>query len=154
AGDVLNFTITGGGLLFQVGPEVITAQQIRIGIQSVSTVNLGGVSGRLYQLRSGNNADLITDNKLADKIIEDAILYVSMLRGRLGAIQRSTLEPTIASLQDNLTQITTAESQISNTDFAEESSRLTRAQILVQAGARTLSIANQLPQYAASLLGG
>ncbi|MDR1924906.1 MAG: hypothetical protein LBQ66_11085 [Planctomycetaceae bacterium] len=26
--------------------------------------------------------------------------------------------------------------------------------MLVQAGARTLSIANQLPQYAASLLGG
>ncbi|MDR1485717.1 MAG: flagellin [Planctomycetaceae bacterium] len=154
SGDKISFTISGGGVLFQVGPEVVTAQQLRIGIQSVSTATLGGVSGRLYQLRSGNNADLTTDNKLADKIIEEAIASISMLRGRLGATQRSTLEPTIASLQDNLVQITTAESQISNADFAEESSRLTRAQILVQAGARTLSIANQLPQYAASLLGG
>ncbi|MDR0392276.1 MAG: flagellin [Planctomycetaceae bacterium] len=154
AGDSIRFKIIGGGALFQVGPDVVTAHQLRVGIQSVSTANLGGMSGRLYQLRSGNNADLITNNKLADRIIEEAILSISMLRGRLGATQRSTLEPTIASLQDNLTQITTAESQISNADFAEESSRLTRAQILVQAGARTLSIANQLPQYAASLLGG
>ncbi|MDR1480557.1 MAG: flagellin [Planctomycetaceae bacterium] len=154
AGDFFNFTITGGGALFQVGPDIVTAQQIRLGIQSVSTANLGGIAGKLYQLRSGNNAELITDTKLADRIIEEAILAISMLRGRLGATQRSSLEPTIASLQDNLTQITTAESQISNADFAEESSRLTRAQILVQAGTRTLSIANQLPQYAASLLGG
>ncbi|MDR2171359.1 MAG: flagellin [Planctomycetaceae bacterium] len=154
AGDVVNFTITGGGAIFQVGPEVVSGQQIRIGIQSVNTVNLGGVSGMLYQLRSGNNADLLTNNKLADKIVGEAILSISILRGRLGALQKSTLEPNITALQDNLTQITTAESQISNADFAEESSKLTRAQILVQAGARTLSIANQLPQYAASLLGG
>ncbi|MDR2761663.1 MAG: flagellin, partial [Planctomycetaceae bacterium] len=154
AGDTISFTITGGGALFQVGPDVVTSNQIRIGIQSVTTANLGGISGYLYQLRSGNNADLFTNNKLADKIVEDAISSVSMLRGRLGAIQRSSLEPIITSLQDNLTQITAAESQISNADFAEESSRLTRAQILVQAGTRTLSIANQLPQYAASLLGG
>jgi flagellin-like hook-associated protein FlgL len=153
AGDVFRFTIIGGGALFQVGAEVITSQQMRLGIQSVSTANLGGISGRLYQLRDGGNADLTTNNKLADKIIDEAILAVSMLRGRLGAVQKSSLEPTIASLQDNLVQITTAESQISNADFAEESSRLTRAQILVQAGTRTLSIANQLPQYAASLLG-
>jgi flagellin-like hook-associated protein FlgL len=153
AGAILSFTITGGGALFQLGPDIITSQQMRLGIQSVSTANLGGISGRLYQLRDGNNADLTTNNKLADKIIDEAILAVSMLRGRLGAVQKSSLEPNIASLQDNLVQITSAESQISNADFAEESSRLTRAQILVQAGTRTLSIANQLPQYAASLLG-
>ncbi|MDR2346249.1 MAG: flagellin [Planctomycetaceae bacterium] len=154
AGDSIFFSIVGGGALFQVGPEVITSQQMRIGIQSVTTANLGGISGYLYQLRSGNYADLITNNKLADKIVDEAILSVAMLRGRLGAIQKSSLEPAIESLQDNLVQITAAESQISNADFAEESSRLTRAQILVQAGTKTLSIANQLPQYAASLLGG
>ncbi|MDR1924797.1 MAG: flagellin [Planctomycetaceae bacterium] len=154
AGDSVFFVITGGGALFQVGPDVVTNQQIRLGIQSVMTTKLGGASGKLYQLRSGNNADLTTNTKLADRIVNEAILAISAMRGRLGAVQKSTLEPNIATLQDNLVQITTAESQISNTDFAEESSRLTRAQILVQAGARTLSIANQLPQYAASLLGG
>jgi len=47
-----------------------------------------------------------------------------------------------------------AEANISNADFAVESSRLTRAQILVQSGTQVLGIANQLPQYAASLIGG
>ena len=153
-GDTVQFAITGGGATFQLGPDVVSNQQIRLGIGSVNTGRLGGASGRLYQLRSGNDADLSTDTKLADRIVQEAILSIASTRGRLGAIQRSTLEPTIASLQDSLTQLSSAEAQISNADFAEESSKLTRAQILVQAGTRTLSIANQFPQYAASLLGG
>ncbi|MDR2441308.1 MAG: flagellin [Planctomycetaceae bacterium] len=154
AGDSIKFSITGGGATFQLGPDVVSNQQIRLGIGSVSTARLGGVSGRLYQLRSGGNADLTTDTKLADKIVQEAILSIATTRGRLGAIQRSTLEPTINALQDSLEQLSSAEAQISNADFAEESSKLTRAQILVQAGTQTLSIANQFPQYAASLLGG
>ncbi|MDR0335461.1 MAG: flagellin [Planctomycetaceae bacterium] len=153
-GDSVKFSITGGGATFQIGPDVVSNQQIRLGVGSVSTVRLGGASGRLYQLRSGGNADLTTDTKLADRIVQEAILSIATTRGRLGAIQRSTLEPSIAALQDSLEQLSSAEAQISNADFAEESSKLTRAQILVQSGTRTLSIANQFPQYAASLLGG
>ena len=156
-GDRINFTITGGGAVIQMGPDVVSNQQIRFAIQSVNTANLGGASGRLYQLRTGEIADLITSDasrRLADRIINEAILSVAQTRGRLGAIQRNTLEPQIDALQDSLVALSAAEAQISNADFAEESSRLTRAQILVQAGTRTLSIANQFPQYAASLLGG
>ncbi len=154
AGDTVLFSITGGGATFQLGPDVVSNQQIRLGIGSINTGRLGGASGRLYQLRGGGNADLSTDTKLADRIVQEAILSVASTRGRLGAIQRSTLDPAISSLQDSLEQLSAAEAQISNADFAEESSKLTRAQILVQAGTRTLSIANQFPQYAASLVGG
>ena len=156
-GDRVNFTITGGGAVIQMGTDVVSNQQIRFAIQSVNTANLGGASGRLYQLRTGEVADLITSDasrRLADRIINEAIMSVAQTRGRLGAIQRNTLEPQISALQDSLVAISAAEAQISNADFAEESSRLTRAQILVQAGTRTLQIANQFPQYAASLLGG
>jgi flagellin-like hook-associated protein FlgL len=156
-GDRVNFTITGGGAVVQMGADVVSNQQIRFGIQSVNTANLGGGSGRLYQLRSGEIADLVTSDasrRLADRISDEAIMSVAQTRGRLGAIQRNTLEPQISALQDSLVAISAAEAQISNADFAEESSRLTRAQILVQAGTRTLSIANQFPQYAAALLGG
>lgn len=153
AGDSILFSIVGGGATFQIGPQVVSNQQLRIGIGSVNTAHLGGASGRLYQLRSGNDADLFTNTKLADRIVEEAISSIAMLRGRLGAIQRSTLDPTINTLQDSLEALTSAEAQISNADFAEESSRLTRAQILVQAGTQTLSIANQFPQYAAMLIG-
>jgi len=157
AGDYINFTITGGGAVVQMGTDVVSNQQMRFGIQSVNTANLGGASGFLYQLRTGGAADLLTSDasrRLADRIVNEAIMSVAQTRGRLGAIQRSTLEPQINALQDSLVALSSAEAQISNADFAEESSKLTRAQILVQAGTRTLSIANQFPQYAASLLGG
>ncbi|MCL2709289.1 MAG: hypothetical protein FWE95_00275 [Planctomycetaceae bacterium] len=156
-GDQVNFTITGGGAVIQMGADVVSNQQIRFGIQSISSAHLGGASGRLYQLREGGAADLMTSDasrKLADRIVNEAIMYVAQTRGRIGAIQRNTLEPQINALQDSLVAMSAAEAQISNADFAEESSRLTRAQILVQAGTRTLSIANQFPQYAAALLGG
>jgi flagellin-like hook-associated protein FlgL len=156
-GDQINFTITGGGALIQMGPDVVSNQQIRFALPSVSSAHLGGGSGLLYQLRTGQAADLLTSDasrRLADRIVQEAIMSVARTRGRIGSIQRNTLEPQINALQDSLVAITSAEAQISNAVFAEESSRLTRAQILVQAGTRTLSIANQFPQYAASLLGG
>ena len=48
-----NFTITGGGALFQLGPDIVSNQQARIGINSVNSGSLGGVNGRLYELKSG-----------------------------------------------------------------------------------------------------
>ncbi len=156
AGDVTSFKITGGGATFQLGPDVVTNQQIRIGIPSVNTTRLGGNSGYLYELKSGESADLSTSEscKKADKIVQEAISSITLLRGRLGALQKCTLEPNMAALEDTVEQMATAEANISNADFAEESSRLTRAQILVQSGVQVLGIANQIPQYAASLLSG
>jgi flagellin-like hook-associated protein FlgL len=55
-------------------------------------------------------------------------------------------------LQDTLEAITAAESQIRDTDFAVETSNLTRAQILVQSNMNTLGIANQIPNYMLSLI--
>jgi flagellin len=150
------FSIDGGGALFQLGPDVVSSQQMRLGIGSMMTTRLGGVSGQLYQLKSGGDADLRTSDasrKLADKIINEAISTVATTRGRLGAIQKASLEPNVTALQDSLTALTESEASISNADFAEESSNMTRLQLLIQAGAQTLGIANQLPQYAASLVG-
>jgi flagellin len=149
------FTITGGGALFQLGPDVVSQQQIRVGIASMLTTKLGGADGQLYMLKKGNIASLeSSDNgrKLADRIVTQAIENVASLRGRLGAIQRGTLEPTISALQDSMVALTEANAMITNADFAVESSNLTRLQLLIQAGAQTLGIANQLPQYAASLV--
>jgi flagellin-like hook-associated protein FlgL len=149
------FTITGGGALFQLGPDVVSNQQVRIGLTSMLTTALGGSDGSLYMLRTGNVAALGSDDngrKLADRIVTQAIQSVANTRGRLGAIQRGTLEPTVAALQDSMVALTEANAMITNADFAVESSNLTRLQLLVQAGAQTLGIANQLPQYAASLI--
>jgi len=154
ASGSFSFQITGGGALFQLGPDIVSNQQARIGIQSVSTARLGGVSGKLYELRSGGNAALDTDVTKAAKIIDETIDRVTSLRGRLGAFQKTTLETNIYTLNETLANLTEAESSIRDADFAAESAALTRAQILVQSGTSVLSIANSNPQNALALLRG
>lgn len=147
------FTITGGGANFQLGPDVVSNQQARLGIGSVNTAALGGVDGLLFQLGSGGSADLASDPTTAALIVEDAINQVTSLRGRLGAFQRTSLETNRNALNDTLTNLTEAESSIRDADFAAETANLTRSQILVQSGTRVLGIANQNPQNVLSLLG-
>lgn len=151
-GESLSFNITGGGALFQLGPKVVSNQQARLGIQSVSTATLGGVNGRLFELRSGGAKALDTDTGGAAKVVDEVITVVTQLRGRLGAFQKTTLETNIYTLNDTLANLTEAESSIRDADFAAESAALTRNQILVQSGTSVLGIANQNPQNVLSLL--
>ena len=146
------FNITGGGAKFQLGPDVVSNQQARIGIGSVNTAQLGGVSGLLYQLALGGSADLASDPNKAAKIVAEAIDQVTTLRGRLGAFQRTLLETNKNALSDTLISLTDAESTIRDADFAAETAALTRAQILVQSGTTVLQISNQNPQNVLALL--
>ena len=148
------FTIDGGGALFQLGPDVVSNQQARLGIASVNTAKLGGVSGKLFQLGDGKNASLANDSTTAAAIVGEAIDQVTSLRGRLGAFQRTTLETNKNALNDVLVNLSDAESSIRDADFAAESANLTRAQILVQSGTTVLQISNQNPQNVLSLLRG
>ncbi|HUT94358.1 MAG TPA: flagellin [Thermoguttaceae bacterium] len=150
--DTIQFSITGGGAMFQIGPDVVSVQQARLGIQSVAVAQLRGESGRLYQLGSGESAALDADPTTAASIVDEIISEVASLRGRLGAFQKTTLESNINSLNDTLETLTAAESSIRDADFAAESANLTRAQILVQSGISVLAIANSNPQSILALL--
>jgi len=150
--DSIAFTITGGGAQFQLGPEVVSNQQARLGIGSLNTAKLGGASGRLYELAKGGAKSLVDDPTGASRVVDEAINQVTSLRGRLGAFQATTLESNLVSLNETVANLTEAESSIRDADFAAESARLTRAQILVQSGTSVLGIANQNPQNVLSLL--
>ncbi len=147
-----SFTITGGGALFQLGPDVVSNQQARVAIGSVNSARLGGVAGRLFELGSGESAALGTDPTRAARIVTEAIDQVTSLRGRLGAFQATTLESNLVSLNDTVANLQEAESSIRDADFAQESANLTRAQILVQSGTNVLALANQNPQNVLALL--
>jgi flagellin len=97
---------------------------------------------------------LATDPNRATLIVDAALNRITSLRGRLGAFQRTTLETNVASLNDTVTNLVDAESSIRDADFAAETARLTRAQILVQSGTQVLAIANQNPQNVLALLRG
>ena len=151
-GSSFNFAITGGGAQFQLGPDVVSNEQARLGIQSVSTANLGGVDGTLYELQSGGSLSLANNVNGAGSVISEVIDQVTSLQGRLGAFQQTTLQTNINTLQDTLSNLTSAQSNIQDADFAVESANLTRAQILVQSGTSVLSIANHNPENVLNLL--
>ncbi|MDZ4851367.1 MAG: flagellin [Pirellulaceae bacterium] len=148
----VNFDITGGGALFQLGGDVVSNQQARLGIGSLSTGKLGGPSGRLFELASGQVKSLATDTNGAAEVIDAVITKVTSLRGRLGAFQRTALESNSVSLSDTLANLNEAQSSIRDADFAKESANLTRAQVLVQSGTSVLGIANQSAQNVLALL--
>ncbi len=149
------FTITGGGAKFILGPDVDISNQVSIGIGNVASRNLGSKSaGFLDDLASGASNNLVNGNlETGQKIIDTAINQVSSLRGRLGAFQKNIVGATIRALGVAFENTSAAESSIRDTDFASETAKLTRSQILVNAASNTLAIANAQPQSVLSLLG-
>jgi flagellin len=153
------FGITGGGATFSLGSKVSETEKASIGIASVSTGSLGttlnsaGTAEYLSSLASGGANSLDSGNLVqAQKILDKSIKQVSQLRGRLGAFQKFTIGSTVNSLGVALENASAAESAIRDTDFAEETAKLTRSQILSQAATTVLAQANASPQAALSLL--
>ncbi len=157
------FDITGGGSLFQLGPDISALQQANIGVQSTASESLGGtlVNGDLQflssltkgQTNSLDNAADRNDFSALEDIVDAAIDEVSILRGRLGAFERNVLDTNNRSLQAAYENLNASRSIIRDADFAKETSELTRAQILQSAGTSVLSLANQQSQQVLQLLG-
>lgn len=154
-GGSTTFQVSGGGANFNLAPKVNLAGKVSLGIQTVTTGNLGAdTEGFLSALKSGGAGNVINgDLSKAQLIIEGAIKQVSGMRGRLGAFQKNTVGSTINSLNISLENTAAAESQIRDTDFANETATLTRSQILSQAATQSLALANSQPQSVLSLLG-
>lgn len=151
-----SFTIVGGGADFQISPRVDLNGLASLGIGSVSTGNLGndGSGDFLASIATGGANQLSSGNYgVAQRIVRTAADQISQLRGRLGAFERNTLATMASSLRVTYENITTAESVIRDTDFAEQTSELTRSQILVQSATNTLRLANASPQNVLALLG-
>jgi flagellin len=150
------FYITGGGATFALGSSVNATNNASIGIASVSTGSLGNANdGYLSSLGSGGTNSLSTGNlDTAQTILNDAVDQVSSLRGRLGAFQSLTIGSTVNSLGVAYENVSAAEAAITDTDFASETSNLTRDQILSQAATTVLAQANAVPQEALTLLQG
>jgi len=148
------FTITGGGADFMISPTVSLAGLASMGIQAVDTGSLGNaIYGYLSSLATGQTNALSTGNYAqAQRIVRAAQEQVAQLRGRLGAFQKNSLETVANSLRVTLENTMAAESSIRETDFASETSNLTRSQILVQSAINTLRLANAQPQTVLALL--
>ena len=148
-----SFTITEGtvattqGLQFtlHVGADADENNKIALTIDAMDTTSLG-VSGINVVDNTGAKATYAIDS------IADAIAKVSATRSELGAVQ-NRLEHTIANLDNVVENTTAAESEIRDTDMAEQMVDYSKNNILMQAGQSMLTQANQATQGVLSLLG-
>ncbi len=101
---------------------------------------------------NGIDISTATGAQGAIDVIDKALSTIDSQRGDLGAIQ-NRFESTIANLQNISENITAARSRILDADIAQETSAMTKNNILQQAGVSILAQANQAPQLALSLLG-
>jgi len=84
-------------------------------------------------------------------IIDAALDKVAQMRSDLGAIE-NRLGYTISNLMNIAEKTADARSRLDDADFALESARLAKAQVIQQAGTQMLSQANQLTQLVLDLL--
>jgi flagellin len=128
AGVSGNLTITGAGL--SGTPAAIKATGTSIGASGVDTV-------------ANSNAALTS--------IDQALQAVASTGAQLGAYQ-NRFQAAITGLNTDATNLTSARSGIQDTDYAQATSQLSKAQILQQASTAMVAQANTIPQNVLTLL--
>lgn len=83
--------------------------------------------------------------------IDSAIMSVSAMRADFGALQ-NRLAMTVSNVQNSIENMSAANSRVRDVDVAEETSEMTRNNILLQAGTSVLAQANQSSNVALGLL--
>jgi len=95
----------------------------------------------------------MANSELTIATMDRALADVNTARANMGAIQ-NRFNSVITNLTTMAENLTAAKSRIMDTDFAAETSKLARGQILQQAGTAMLAQANALPNSVLSLLKG
>jgi flagellin len=136
---------TGTAMSFQVGADNnTTTDTIDVNLTDISTgagmakVLAGGITSASQALARMTNLDAAIDE-------------VTSARSNLGSVQ-NRFESVVANLSTTSENLQAAKGRIMDADFAVETSNMSRAQVLQQAGSAMLAQANQAPQQVMSLL--
>ena len=134
--DVVGF----GAMSMQIGAN--QGQQLDIRIQRLTLENMGI-----------SNIDVSTHEGALDALSKmgKAVNYISSARSQMGAYQ-NRLEHTISNLDITTENMTAAYSRIMDVNMAEEMTKYTTLQILVQASTSMLAQANERPSNVLQLL--
>jgi len=134
--------------------------EIQIGTRNnplVDRVRLFDASGADINLVAlGINLSSVGDKSSAQNslaAIDGAIASVTSIRAEFGAMQ-NRLQSIVNNIMVSRENLSAANSRIRDADMAEETSELTKSQILMQSGVSVLGQANSAIKTALSLLGG
>jgi flagellin len=111
------------------------------------------VSSSVASTGAVSQISILTQNGAANalNVIDKALSYVNTERAKLGAVE-NRLTHTIDNLTNIVTNTQASKSRITDTDYAAETGKLARAQIIQQAATAMLAQANQAPQSVLALL--
>lgn len=138
--------------IFVGDTQNLTASNAQIGV-STSALSTGDLAIASGITGTGSTIAVDIDTATATEMlgeVEAAIDAVASRRGSLGA-SMNRLENAVSVMQSQVQNLTAAESQIRDADFASEIANLTKFQILSQVGVAAMAQANAVPQSVLSL---
>jgi flagellin len=133
-----------------------------VSVSSFAVSDLAAAASAVTGTGSGAATAFVNANSLSFSSVGEAQDILAAVDGMLGAIDAKRAElgavqnrfsSTIRNQSNIIENLSSARSRIQDADFATETAKLTKAQILQQASSTILSQANQRPQAALSLLG-
>jgi flagellin len=147
----MNTGAGSGAVLWVDANNTVGTDSITITIDTLTTGALG--LGTFGAAAGAVMTDLTTQTDAVKSIsaVDAAINSVNTMRSNMGAYV-NRLQDAINNLNVSNTNQQAAESQIRDVDFASETSKFTRDQILQQSGTAMLAQANQVPQSVLTLL--
>ena len=129
------------GITFQIGADNTQTVTVAIANIALATLSIGGTS----QVTTATNAMSYI------AAVDKAISVISTNRGTYAAaINR--LDHSVANMQDAATNLAEAKGRIEDANFAEETSNLSRTQVLQQASMAMLAQANAAKQNILTLI--
>ena len=157
-------TVGNGGLITGIGASSV--QTAELNFASKNQIILSGAN-ETFAGFADNEMIAVTSNEAVGTVnvltrfdaneallrLDRAIEQITGDRAEIGAVS-NRMQSTVNNLSAILEHSEVARSRIADADFAAESSKLSKNQVLQQAGISILSQANSLPQQAMQLLQG
>ncbi|MCK7552081.1 MULTISPECIES: flagellin domain-containing protein [Marinobacter] len=132
---------SGNAVSFQVGANA--GQTIDVSFDQ--DMSASGLSVAALDISTASGASAALDT------LDTALDTVNSFRSDLGAVQ-NRFESTINNLATNIENLSASNSRIVDADFAAETAKLSKANVLQQAGISVLAQANARPNQVLSLL--
>ena len=142
-----------GRITYDVAGGTITNEAVALktaGVNSLGYYTENTAAANLKNLTEINVSTMVAAGD-SISIMDAALDKVAQMRSDLGAIE-NRLGYTVSNLMNIAEKTADARSRLDDADFALESARLAKAQVIQQAGTSMLAQANQLTQLVLDLL--
>jgi flagellin len=152
AGQVISLTMTGITAFDGTSIDIGSFEMCSLAVNATNIAGVGSGTATAFANLTSMSFTSVDKAQSILGAVDGMIGAIDAKRAELGALQ-NRFSSTIRNGSNIIENLSSARSRILDADFATETARLTKAQILQQASTSILSQANQRPQSALSLLG-